>query len=309
MTRAVVTGGAGFIGLNFLATMVAKYPDIEFICIDKFGYALRPVSVSCIKLDLGDVTNIGKLKEIIGSASIVFHFAAELCVDRSFAEPLLFTQSNIVGTHCILEAIRGTECRLLHISTDEVYGDCETIATERATLAPTNPYAATKAAAEMLVMSYKTSFNQDALIVRSNNVYGPGQHPEKLIPGTISRLKLGKSVIIHGDGHHRRNYLHISDYVAAIDYLWHSEWKAPVYNVGGNDEFTNLEVVKTIADTLGVEPRVEFGPDRRYNDECYHIDSSHLRQLGWTPKVSFSEGIINLIKPPIAAPCPQTTAT
>lgn len=301
--RIIVTGGAGFIGSNFLKVIVPKYLDYEFICVDKLGYAshehlIESIGVKIFRHDLS--TQSDELIELFASSTDVIHFAAETSVDRLFIDPMTFTMSNLIGTQNVLECIRkhNPQCRLLHVSTDEVYGDCPELSKEFDTFNPTNPYSASKAAAEMMINAYKFSFGINAVIVRPNNIYGPGQHHEKLIPGTIDRLKKGEPVILHGDGSHQRCYLHVWDFIDALEFIWlrSSVFERrdgdKIFNVGTNNELTNLEVVNIIAAKLKIhQPIIHFVQDRCYNDRYYRLDSSIIKQLGWQPRVSFDAGI------------------
>lgn len=302
----LVTGGAGFIGSNFLRHMVTRYHHHHFICVDKLNYAsshsttnIDPImSVANFEFHHLDLRDNAKLTPLIARATDVFHFAAESCVDRSFYNPTQFIENNVLATQSLLEAIRTVNqlCRLVHVSTDEVYGDERS---STSSLNPTNPYSASKAAADVIVNAYHYSYGINVIIVRSNNVYGPNQYPEKLIPVSLTHLLRGEPVPIHGDGSHRRCYLHVDDYICAIKLIWSTffqEQRQQIYNIGSGEEFTNLQVVATIADVLGVEFDVTHEEDRLYNDKSYTMDSSALRGLGWVPQTTFKEGIRQLVQ-------------
>jgi dTDP-glucose 4,6-dehydratase len=223
----------------------------------------------------------------------VIHFAAQSHVDQSFLEPLKYTRDNVVGTHTLLEAVRLSgrldEIVFLHISTDEVYGesvesDCKT---ETHILSPTNPYAATKAAAEMLVNAYKHSFGLKAIITRSNNVYGPNQYPEKLIPKFIQLLKKGKPVTIHGDGSSRRSFIYVGDLVQTFELILQKGKIGEIYNIGSTEEYTVKEIAERLIHLIYPNDSVDKWtvrvPDRPFNDCRYFIDDQKVRGLGYVP--------------------------
>lgn len=236
----------------------------------------------------------------------VLHFAAQSHVDNSFGNSIAFSETNILGTHVLLEAARiyGRVRRFVHVSTDEVYGEgsAETPAmTEDHVLEPTNPYAASKAGAEFLVKAYQRSFKLPTIITRSNNVYGPHQYPEKLIPKFVNQIARGRSVTIHGDGSHTRNYLYISDVVAAFDLVLHHGAIGEVYNIGGTNEVSNRQVALDLLAIMkpgaaAVESAIVTCADRPFNDQRYTIDASKLRALGWREKVSWADGLRRTVK-------------
>lgn len=241
----------------------------------------------------------------------ILHFAAQSHVDNSFGNSIAFSQTNILGTHVLLEAARihGKIKRFVHVSTDEVYGEgaTETPAmTEDHVLEPTNPYAASKAGAEFLVKAYQRSFKLPTVITRSNNVYGPQQYPEKLIPKFINQLARGRPVTIHGaSGQHTRNYLYISDVVAAFDVILHRGEIGHVYNIGGSNEVSNrqvaLDLLKIMKPNIvghgtNHHPLISYVSDRPFNDFRYTIDAAKLRALGWEEKVSWQDGLRRTVK-------------
>jgi UDP-glucose 4,6-dehydratase len=231
----------------------------------------------------------------------ILHFAAQTHVDNSFGNSFAFTQTNIYGTHVLLESAKmcDTLKRFVHVSTDEVYGEGEDFDTdpmkENHVLEPTNPYAATKAGAEFLVKSYFRSFNLPCLITRGNNVYGPHQFPEKLIPKFTNQLMKGLPLTIHGDGSNTRNFLYVTDVASAFDIIMHKGTPGHVYNIGGKNELPNIDVARTLLKVFGKEAEedklITFVPDRSFNDLRYTIDSSKLHELGWTEKMSWEEGL------------------
>lgn len=269
----------------------------------------------------GDICSLDLVNLVLSSYRIdtVLHFAAQTHVDNSFGLALDFTRTNIFGTHVLLEAIKHIHPqirRFIHVSTDEVYGSSlltsPTRLTEDSQLNPSNPYAATKVAAEYLVRSYAHSFSLPSIITRGNNVYGPQQYPEKLIPKFIYLLERGQPCPLHGDGQHRRSYLYVEDVSRAFDVILHRGEVGMIYNVGSDVEISNLGVLRTLLRAFGVgkegreravvdgsgsspvegeERYVQFVRDRPYNDLRYFIDTSSLQQLGWRKEVSWEEGI------------------
>jgi dTDP-glucose 4,6-dehydratase len=216
--------------------------------------------------------------------------------DNSFGDSFEFTKNNVVGTHVLLEAARlHGVYRMIHISTDEVYGEADSNLLEEAVLQPTNPYSASKAAAEMLVNAYSKSFNLPVIITRSNNVYGPYQYPEKVIPKFVSLLKRGKKVCLHGNGSNSRRYIFASDVADAIDTILHKGKVGEIYNIGTDFEITNLDLAKKLIEEFGLTSRqgefLEYVEDRAFNDRRYAVDSNKLEQLGWKPRVEWEDGL------------------
>ena len=228
------------------------------------------------------------------------HFAAQTHVDNSFGNSFQFTRNNILGTHVLLEAAKVHDVvRFVHVSTDEVYGEGESMETapmiEDHVLEPTNPYAATKAAAEFLVKSYHRSFGLPVIITRGNNVYGPHQFPEKLIPKFTNQLARGRAVTLHGTGENTRNFLFVEDVARAFDCILHKAEIGKVYNIGGSNEQSNLAVAKQLIKIMGLEDQeaslISFVPDRAFNDLRYTIDNSALEALGWKELMPWEEGL------------------
>ncbi|WEJ92839.1 dTDP-glucose 4,6-dehydratase [Yamadazyma tenuis] len=273
----LVTGGAGFIGSNLLRSLIHKYPSYFFLCIDKLNYAsvdLKTITATNFKFVKLDLTNLPDVKSSLDVHKVtdILNLAAESCVDRSFESPLYFTTNNILSTQNILEYVRvNPHIRLVHVSTDEVYGeqlDTKKV-DETGKLNPTNPYSATKASIDLIIRAYEYSFGLKSTIVRPNNVYGPGQYPEKIIPMALHNLKLGNPILLHGDGHHKRSYLYISDFIEALDLIWHSNLYG-IYNVGSPHEISNLELIRLILQLSQrkepIDTYVKFVKDRNYND-------------------------------------------
>eukprot|EP00546_Thalassionema_frauenfeldii_P014209 CAMPEP_0178911936 /NCGR_PEP_ID=MMETSP0786-20121207/9975_1 /TAXON_ID=186022 /ORGANISM="Thalassionema frauenfeldii, Strain CCMP 1798" /LENGTH=382 /DNA_ID=CAMNT_0020584445 /DNA_START=197 /DNA_END=1342 /DNA_ORIENTATION=- len=304
-----LTGGAGFIASHVAILLCKKYPQYNIVVYDKLDYC------SCLKnLDeLKELPNFKFVKGDICSPDLVsyvfkqneidtvMHFAAQTHVDNSFGNSFAFTESNIYGTHVLLESAKccPTIRRFIHVSTDEVYGEGEDFETdpmkEDHVLEPTNPYAATKAGAEFLVKSYYRSFKLPVLITRGNNVYGPHQFPEKLIPKFTNQLMKGMPLTIHGDGSNTRNFLFVKDVANAFDTILHKGTPGHVYNIGGDNEIANIDVAKTLLKIFGREDEeskwIKFVPDRKFNDLRYTINSSKLHKLGWTESTSWEDGL------------------
>jgi UDP-glucose 4,6-dehydratase len=301
--RLLVTGGAGFIGSAFCRRLRKDYSQFVLVNLD----CLYPCSTSTLSESAGSYTFVkGNLRDgalltaLLKEHAIdtVVHFAAQSHVDTSFTDPLSYTQDNVVGTHTLLEACRtyGAIKRFVHISTDEVYGEnTGAVFTETSLLKPTNPYAATKASAEMLVHSYIHSYGLPAVVIRSNNVYGPGQYPEKVIPKFIFQLLDGKSLTIQGSGHQLRSFLYVEDAVDAVLCVLFQGAQGEVYNISSTDELSIRELARTLVAVLRpaatLEESLTFIEDRHFNDKRYWIESKPLAALGWRQKVPFAEGL------------------
>lgn len=257
----------------------------------------------------GDITNPEEVVACLERYNIdtIFHFAAQSHVDLSFGNSYGFTHTNVYGTHVLLESAKKVNIkRFIHISTDEVYGevkDDDDDLLETSLLAPTNPYAASKAAAEMLVHSYQKSFKLPVIVVRSNNVYGPHQYPEKIIPKFSCLLHRRQPVVLHGDGSPTRRYLYAGDAADAFDTILHKGQMGHVYNVGSYDEISNLDLCSHLLRGLGIphdtkeelQKWVKYTHDRPFNDHRYAVDGTKLRQLGWDQKTSFEEGLATTV--------------
>lgn len=305
----LLTGGAGFIASHVAILLATKYPAYNVVVYDKLDYCsclanLEEVSrLKNFKFVKGDICSPDLVSYVMTEEDIdtVMHFAAQTHVDNSFGNSFNFTQSNIYGTHVLLEAAKmhkGIK-RFIHVSTDEVYGEGETFETDAMTeehiLEPTNPYAATKAGAEFLVKSYHRSFKLPCVITRGNNVYGPHQFPEKLIPKFTNQLLRGKPVTLHGDGSNTRNFLYVEDVARAFEIILHKATPGMILNIGGDNEISNLDVAKKLVELLGFKDKMDelitFVPDRKFNDLRYTINSSKLHSLGWTEQMSWEEGL------------------
>jgi len=308
--RILVTGGAGFIGGNFVQYMVNKYPNYDIYNLDFLTYAgdltkheeiEKLENYYFLKANIADRDSINTMFEE-HKFDFVVHFAAESHVDRSITDPGIFVQTNVVGTQVLLDAAKQYGItKFVHVSTDEVYGDLEfdptTFFTENTPLQPNSPYSASKASSDLLVRAYHETFGLPVNITRCSNNYGPYHFPEKLIPLAISRVLNDQTVPVYGDGKNIRDWLHVLDHCSAIDLVMHDGINGEVYNVGGHNERTNLEVVKTIIKTLGKsEELIEYVTDRLGHDKRYAIDPTKLEQLGWNPTYTFETGIAQTIQ-------------
>ncbi|KAM0749261.1 NAD(P)-binding protein [Meredithblackwellia eburnea MCA 4105] len=307
----LITGGAGFIGSWVVRHLTVTYPEYNIICYDKLDYCatlnnLAPIqSRRNFTFHHGDITNPDSIQAALAKYDIdtVMHFAAQSHVDLSFGNSYSFTYANVFGTHVLLESAKAHGVKLfIHVSTDEVYGEVDTDAAdllETAILAPTNPYAASKAAAEMLVNAYYKSFKLPVIIVRSNNVYGPHQYPEKIIPKFTSLLHRGQKLIIHGDGTPTRRYLYGGDAADAFDFVLSKGVIGQIYNVGSEAEVANLDLCKLLLAEFKrpvetqeeLEAEIVFVRDRPFNDHRYAVDGSKLKALGWTQNTPFADGL------------------
>jgi len=316
MTNLLITGGCGFIGSNFI-NWIWKSNKYNIINFDAMYYCANENNIDQHIIDSpnytlirGNLTNIELVKEVLHThkPTHIIHFAAQSHVQNSFDDSMQFTHDNIVGTHTLLEASRlyGKVERFIHVSTDEVYGESmleEDTAhkTEHSVLCPSNPYAATKAGAELIAQAYYHSYQMPIIITRGNNVYGPNQYPEKLIPRFIKLLKEGSKVTIQGDGSCVRAFLHAEDTARAFEIILEKGSLGEIYNIGCDNgmEYTVLDVakilIKMIKGTDNYDELIEYIPDRPFNDKRYYISNNKLKNLGWEIKIGFLDGLIKLI--------------
>lgn len=310
MKKILVTGGAGFIGGNFIHYLLKHYPHYKIYNLDALTYAgdltnHRHIEhnphYTFIQANINDYATIISLFHKY-QFDYVIHFAAESHVDRSIQDPGVFVRTNVVGTQNLLEAARQVGIsKFIHISTDEVYGELDfdptTFFTEDTSLQPNSPYSASKAASDLLVRAYYETYNLPVNITRCSNNYGPYQNPEKLIPLIISRVLKDEKVPIYGDGQNIRDWLHVYDHCMAIDLVMHKGIAGEIYNIGGHNELTNLEVAQKIISFLQKPDQlIEFVPDRLGHDKRYAIDPTKVENLGWKPTYSFDTGIIQTIE-------------
>jgi len=306
--KILVTGGAGFIGSNFLLYMIKQYPHYQFINVDSLTYAgnlsnLKEVEQHAnYKFIKADICDKGLMERIFASGiDAVVNFAAESHVDRSIMMPSIFVETNVLGTQHLLDLSKQYNVsKYVQVSTDEVYGTLGDSGkfTEQTPLAPNSPYSASKAGADMLVRAYHETYGLDVNITRCSNNYGPYQFPEKLIPLMISHALQDKSLPIYGDGLQVRDWLYVEDHCSALDLVLHKGKSGEVYNIGGQNERTNLQVVHTILDALN-KPKtlINFVEDRPGHDRRYAIDATKIiRELGWAPKYDYETGLRLTIK-------------
>ena len=305
--KIIVTGGAGFIGSNFIFYMRKKYPAYRLICLDKLTYAgnlatlaavMQQSNFRFVQADICDEEAVNKLfaEE---QPDIVVNFAAESHVDRSISEPGIFLQTNIMGTAVLLEACRRYGIRRFHqVSTDEVYGDLpldrpDLAFSEESNLRPSSPYSSSKASADLLVLAYHRTYKLPVTISRCSNNYGPYQFPEKLIPLMLAKALADEPLPVYGDGKNVRDWLYVEDHCRALDAIMHNGRAGEVYNVGGSNELPNIEIVKLICQKLGKpEGLITHVADRLGHDRRYALATTKITQeLGWKAEVKFAEGL------------------
>lgn len=307
MTRILITGGAGFIGSNFVKYIHDKYPDYEIINLDLLTYCGNLENLKDIENNenytfvKGDIRDNNLVSDLISKCDYVVNFAAESHVDRSIKDPEIFIKSNVLGTQVLLNAsLKADIKKYIQISTDEVYGSLgsDGYFREDTPLQPNSPYSASKAGGDLIARAYHNTYGMAVNITRCSNNYGPYQFPEKLIPLMISNALEDKSLPIYGDGKNIRDWLHVYDHCSAIDLVLHDGKPGEVYNIGGNNEKQNIEIVKLILDELDKdESLIKFVDDRLGHDRRYAIDSTKIqKELGWKPKYTFETGIKETIK-------------
>ena len=308
----LVTGGCGFIASNFLLYIVPKHRDIHFVNIDKIDYCSTLKGLKKLENESNysfystDISNHSFIEYILNHHNIdtIIHFAAQTHVDNSFGNSISFTHDNVLGTHHLLEVVRLYKKvkRFIHVSTDEVYGEVSMHeeSDEKSILNPTNPYAASKAAVEFIVKSYSKSYGLPIIITRGNNVYGPGQYPEKLIPKFILQLLENKPMTIHGNGNNIRNFVYIKDVVKAFEIILFHGKINEIYNIGSANEYSVLEIAKTLYSKFLLktpfEQHITNVEDRLFNDFRYCINTSKLIKLGWKIETDFEKGLDETIE-------------
>ncbi len=304
MKNILVTGGAGFIGSNFVHFMLNKYPDYTIVNFDTLTYAGNLENLTAVEKDpryrfvKGDICDAGQVTAALKEHAVdtIVHFAAESHVDRSITGPAVFVQTNVVGTQVLLDASRahGIE-RFLHVSTDEVYGSLGATGyfTEETPLHPNSPYSASKASSDMLVLAYQHTFGFPGLVTRCSNNYGPYQFPEKLIPLMIANALNDRPLPVYGDGLNVRDWLYVEDHCSALDTVLHGGTLGEVYNIGGHNEWKNIDIVKLVLKEIGKpESLITFVKDRPGHDRRYAIDAARIKNdLGWVPAYQFESGI------------------
>ncbi|MFL5680840.1 MAG: dTDP-glucose 4,6-dehydratase [Chloroflexota bacterium] len=305
LRRLLVTGGAGFIGSAFVRDVLGRRDGTEITVLDKLTYAGNRANLASVEADPeqarrlrfveGDIADPAVVDDLVGSVDAVVNFAAETHVDRSILDPEAFLRTGVIGVHVLLEAVRAADrsIRLLQVSTDEVYGSVdEGYATEDAPLAPRSPYSAAKAAGEQLARSYFVTYGTDVVITRGSNTYGPFHHPEKLIPLFITNAIDDKPLPMYGDGMQRRDWLYVSDHAGAVEHVLRHGESGEVYNVPGEAELPNRDVIAKLLGRLGKPwSLVRTVEDRPGHDRRYAMDGSKLQALGWRNRTSFDEGL------------------
>lgn len=305
--KVLVTGGLGFIGSNFCRYMLAKHSDVELVNVDKIGIGSNPANLADIENDprytfvKGDICNPLLVKKEIHQVDSIVNIAAETHVDRSIADPFTFLQNNTLGTFTILETVRkhNPKARVVQVSTDEVYGEkLHGSFTEKDQLSPSNPYSASKAAADMFALSYHTTYSLNISITRCTNNFGPYQLPEKLIPKTIIRALRDYPIPIYGSGGNIRDWIYVQDHCAAIEAVLSGGKPGEVYNISTGNEISNIDIAKNILSLLKKpESLITFVEDRPGHDLRYSLDSMKTRsELGWKPKFSFAEAFESTVK-------------
>ena len=303
--RLLITGAAGFIGSNFVHLLRRERPDWSLTVLDLLTYAghaanLEPhLRQGSVDLLVGDVADPEDVRQAIKGVDALVHFAAESHVDRSILGSAAFVRTNVVGTHTLLEAVRRAEIPMVLVSTDEVYGDLgpqDPAFTELHPICPSSPYSASKAGADHLAHSFVRTFGSDIRITRCSNNYGPRQFPEKLIPLMIDKIRRGEPCPVYGDGLQIRDWIHVDDHNRGVLAVLESGTKGEVYNLGGDNELTNLQVLQDLGTAVGRQPVLEFvtdrpGHDRRYAMNCTKI----LNDLGWKAEISWQDGLAQTV--------------
>ena len=309
MRSILVTGGAGFIGSNFIRYMLRKYESYRIVNLDALTYAGNLENLEGVDLTpryvfvKGDICNDTIVEKALLDYQIeaLVHFAAESHVDRSILGPAAFVQTNVVGTSVLLEAARRQAVqRFVHVSTDEVYGSlgAEGKFTESTPIHPNSPYSASKASSDLLALSYYHTFHTPVIVTRCSNNYGPYQFPEKLIPLMITNALRDKPLPVYGDGLHVRDWLYVEDHCRALDLVLHNGVAGEVYNIGGNNEMKNIDIVRLILQALKKpQSLITFVTDRPGHDRRYAIDAAKItKELGWAPARKFEDDIVDTIQ-------------
>ena len=305
MRRIFITGGAGFIGSHISEEIFHTFKKSKIIVFDKLTYAGNKhyikniINSPRVKFVKGDINNYYSYTKLLKKVDLAINIAAESHVDNSFTNPISFSLTNTVGAHTfLLNCINNKVKKIIHISSDEVYGEkligrCD----ETQKIEPTNPYSASKAAAEVIINSHKYSYKKEIITIRGNNIYGIRQHPEKLIPRCIISLLKNEKIPLHGKGNNIRHYLSARDFAKAVCLLIKKKNKG-IYNVGSYDSFSNINIAKSICKILNKDPKkfIKFVKDRPYNDKRYSISTNKIRKLGWRPKNTLMVDLLDIIE-------------
>ncbi|MHA1382154.1 MAG: dTDP-glucose 4,6-dehydratase [Candidatus Helarchaeota archaeon] len=305
--KILVTGGAGFIGSNFIKYVLKRYQDFEIINFDALTYAGNLKNLFEVqnnpryKFIKGDITDFNLINSLVKECHYIINFAAETHVDRSIENPDIFIKTNVLGTQTLLNSVRKNNIKkYIQISTDEVYGSIEGTGkfTESSILSPSSPYSASKAAGDLLTIANFITFNLPVIVTRCSNNYGPNQFPEKFLPLMILNIMKDKKIPIYGDGLNVRDWIHVEDHCTAIMEVLLNGKIGEIYNIGANKELKNIELAKIVLRIMNKsEDLIEFVPDRPGHDRRYAIDSTKIsRALGWKPKISFEDGLKKTIE-------------
>ena len=298
--RILVTGGCGFIGANFIHLVLEKYKDVRVLNLDKLTYCGNQENLQDVANDErysfveGDICDENLVNDLVSDADVVVNFAAETHVDRSIKYPNDFLMTNVFGVKTLLEAAKNKGIsKFIQIGTDEVYGSVsEGLSKEEDPLKPNSPYSATKAAGDLLALSYYTTYNFPVIVVRSSNNFGPYQYPEKMVPLFVTNLICDKKVPVYGDGANVRDWLFVKDNCRAIDAVLRAGRPGEVYNIGGGNHLTNMVMTKSILDIMGKDKSsIEHVNDRPGHDRRYALDSSKVEKLGWSPEKDFASNL------------------
>ncbi len=295
MKKIVITGGAGFIGSHIVDEFAESYPDAKIVVLDKMTYAAdirnirHHIEHKNFELIVGDICDAHTCQRALQGADLLIHAAAESHVDNSFGNSLEFSRTNVVGTHCLMEVCRQLNTpKIIHVSTDEVYGEIlEGAVSEDALLNPTNPYSASKAAAEMIINGYIQSFKLPVVMIRANNMFGTRQFPEKIIPKFMLMLMQDQKVTLHGTGQNKRHFLAVRDFTNALNILVEKGVIGECYNIGTTQEFKNIQIAEMLCGLFGLQSKdyITYIEDRPFNDGRYAINWDKITALGWKPEI------------------------
>ncbi len=306
MKKIVITGGAGFIGSHIVDEYMEQYPEAQITVFDKMTYAAdfrnieHHINKPNFELIVGDICNLTRCAQVLEGADLLIHAAAESHVDNSFGNSLEFSKTNVVGTHCLMETCRDFNTpKIIHVSTDEVYGEVlEGEADESAILKPTNPYSASKAAAEMIINGYRQSFKLPVIMIRANNMFGIRQYPEKIIPKFILMLMNDEKLTLHGNGENKRHFLAVRDFTNALMILTQKGETGECYNIGTTQEYMNIEVAEMLCNFFdkSSEEYITYIEDRPFNDGRYAVNWDKITPLGWKPSIDLKDQVPELIQ-------------
>ncbi|MEM7650449.1 MAG: dTDP-glucose 4,6-dehydratase [Pseudomonadota bacterium] len=304
MDKIVITGGAGFIGSHIVDEFVESYPEAKITVLDKMTYAAdirnirHHIESKNFELIVGDICDLHTCERALEGADLLIHAAAESHVDNSFGNSLEFSKTNVVGTHSLMETCRQLKTpKIIHVSTDEVYGEVlEGAVDEEAILKPTNPYSASKAAAEMVINGYMQSFKLPVMMIRANNMFGIRQFPEKIIPKFMLMLMQDQKLTLHGNGKNKRHFLAVRDFTNALKILANKGEVGECYNIGTTQEYQNIEIAEMICDLFGLksDDYITYVEDRPFNDGRYAVTWDKITALGWKPETQLTDQLSDM---------------